>query len=298
MTSLPRLQTVLPTYESEACYADEAAEPGDGVMYDVDAKRWGGAYWCMIHMAAYAYPDEPSTETRQAMYQQFDAMRYTIPCSACRGHYRQFWIEHPIDEALSSRDALIEWTTLLHERVNENVGAPPFDLAPYLARLLGEDVVVDDVKDNDEPPAAATAPKHDDAQPTNASTTKAAPAKKGKKEPAATPIAETKRNASRRPHSRRTSTSDHKTASRHHGHGRESMRAAMYIAQSKALESVQRTRLVRQDGERNSVHTFTWKHYITQSQRQTPGSSAAAGRHVRPPKECPDCQKEIKASQF
>lgn len=298
MTSVSRLQTALPTYASEALYSDDAAEPGNGVMYDVDAKRWGGAYWCMIHMAAYAYPDEPSAETRQAMFQQFDAMRYTIPCSACRMHYRQFWIEHPIDEALSSRDALIEWTTLLHERVNENVGAPPFDLAPYLARLLGEEVVVEDVDDdNDEPAVSAT---KNDTQPTEATTTKAAPAKKAKKEPAATPATTTtKRNPSRRMHSRRAPSSDHKTANRT-PHGRESMRAAMSLAQSKALESMQRSRSMRGDVERNTVHTFTWKHYITQTQRQTPPSSVSRGaaRHVRPPKDCPDCQKEIKASQF
>lgn len=281
MTALVK---ALPSYASDAAYPDQDAEPGDGVMYDVNAKCWGGAHWVVIHMAAYAYPDEPNTETRQAMYQQFDAMRYTIPCSACRAHYREFWAEHPIDDALASRDALIDWTTVLHERVNETTGAAAFDLAAYLKRLLGEDVVSETLADDEQQASKAAAAEKVEAVKARDEKTHSAKSRE--------PTSSDKRVSARRSHTRRGSGSGQQRKDN------DSLRAAMYIAQTRALESMQRAQSMR--AAESMTHTFTWKHYVTQTQRRVPSSSRGFGRPrtVRPPKDCPDCQKEVKASKF
>jgi hypothetical protein len=45
-----------------------------------------------------------------------------LPCKACRQHYQQNLAEHPIDNYLNSRKALVCWLIDIHNRVNVKNG--------------------------------------------------------------------------------------------------------------------------------------------------------------------------------
>jgi len=116
---------------------------GEDVMYDVEPRVWGASFWAMMHLIAYAYPENADAATRQAVYQTYDALRFALPCTKCRAGYRDVWQQHPLraDVEMASRAALIDWTDRVHTAVNAKLGASPFDLRAYLAKLLGEDVM-------------------------------------------------------------------------------------------------------------------------------------------------------------
>ena len=123
-------------------YVDNSVEAGDGIMYDVDPSLWGQYFWATIHLTAFGYPDAPSNETKQAVFNQFDSYRFSLLCGACREHYRDNLQQYPLEEYLDSRDSLIQWTILIHSKVNESLGKPAFDFSAYLNKLMGEEVVV------------------------------------------------------------------------------------------------------------------------------------------------------------
>lgn len=123
-------------------YVDSSVEAGDGIMYDVDPSLWGQYFWATIHLTAFGYPDAPSDETKQAVFNQFDSYRFSLLCGACREHYRDNLQQYPIEDYLDSRDSLIQWTILIHSKVNESLGKPAFDFSAYLNKLMGEEVVV------------------------------------------------------------------------------------------------------------------------------------------------------------
>lgn len=125
--------------------ADESDDKaGKTVMYDVDPARWGGKFWSTYHLIAYAYPEEPNKETRDAAFAFFDSMRSLVPCSECRDGYRERWQQYDLRQHLDTRASLIEWVILMHDSVNEKLGVPPLDYAAFMESLIGESVVDDE----------------------------------------------------------------------------------------------------------------------------------------------------------
>lgn len=127
----------------------ENGEAGEKTMYDVDPRQWGKQFWSTFHLVAYAYPEEPNKSTKRATFQFFDAMRFILPCSECRAGYRERWQMFDLRKHLDTRSSLIEWVILVHDSVNQKLGAAPLDYAEFMETLIGENVVEEDTDEPD-----------------------------------------------------------------------------------------------------------------------------------------------------
>jgi hypothetical protein len=85
---------------------------------------WGPHLWKSIHYIALGYPAEKPTDEDRANYKAFYTEFYkVIPCIKCAENYKRHLSEVPaIDGYLGSSDRLFEWTWMLHNTVNRELG--------------------------------------------------------------------------------------------------------------------------------------------------------------------------------
>ena len=85
---------------------------------------WGPHLWKSVHYIALGYPDNP-TENDMINYKIFYVNFWKIiPCMKCSMNYKRHSEELPIDDFLSSKNRLFEWTVHLHNIVNKELGKP------------------------------------------------------------------------------------------------------------------------------------------------------------------------------
>ena len=87
----------------------------------MNPKIWGPPAWQFLYAVAKGYPKDPSSEEKVYYYTFYQNLGHVLPCSMCRDHYQQLWLEDPMtEEDLVDRDSLERWTTRLHQRVNRD----------------------------------------------------------------------------------------------------------------------------------------------------------------------------------
>lgn len=90
---------------------------------------WGRHLWYSIHYIALGYPASPSKATAEAYKSFFTSLHHVIPCKKCASHYMDHLQELPIDGYLTDTSSLFEWTVLLHNIVNRQLGKPEMSVA-------------------------------------------------------------------------------------------------------------------------------------------------------------------------
>lgn len=85
---------------------------------------WGQYLWKSIHFIALGYPDNPSEQELQAYKYFYSNLWQVIPCLKCANNYKRHLEELPIDDFLTSKKDLFEWTVNLHNIVNKELGKP------------------------------------------------------------------------------------------------------------------------------------------------------------------------------
>jgi hypothetical protein len=85
---------------------------------------WGRYLWFSLHFIAQDYPEDPSDEDKAAYKSFFENLWKVIPCYKCSVNYKRHLEELPIDDYLSTKDALFIWTVSLHNIVNKELGKP------------------------------------------------------------------------------------------------------------------------------------------------------------------------------
>lgn len=105
----------------------------DGNGFSAD-KVWGQQMWRVIHVVAANFPCEPTRANRLAYLAFFKSLAFTLPCAACRKHYREF--TGPRGSAplrlrpgvFKDRKTVFVWTVGLHDAISKSLGkkvAPP-----------------------------------------------------------------------------------------------------------------------------------------------------------------------------
>lgn len=84
----------------------------------MDPKQWGPPFWFTLHTISLNYPFFPSEEEKSRYRNFFHSFEFMLPCSACRQHYTEHLVEHPISNALANRRTLVTWVVTIHNRVN------------------------------------------------------------------------------------------------------------------------------------------------------------------------------------
>jgi hypothetical protein len=94
----------------------------------MDPVKFGPCLWRSIHIIALGYPENPSEIDKQTYTNYYRDLWKIIPCLKCSLNYRRHWTELPIYSFLDSREHLFEWTVLLHNIVNKELGKKQISL--------------------------------------------------------------------------------------------------------------------------------------------------------------------------
>lgn len=95
----------------------------------MDPSVWAPHLWRCIHLFALNYPEVPSADKRAAYRQFYIGLQHVIPCSVCAENYQRHLKEIPIDPYLVSSARLFEWTVLMHNAVNRELGKQEWTLS-------------------------------------------------------------------------------------------------------------------------------------------------------------------------
>lgn len=89
---------------------------------------WGPHVWRALHFIALGYPENPDAIV-QAQYRDFYLNFWKfIPCMKCSINYKRHLQEIPyIDTYLQSPKELFQWTWMMHNIVNRELGKPEWD---------------------------------------------------------------------------------------------------------------------------------------------------------------------------
>lgn len=85
---------------------------------------WGPFFWHTIHIAALAYPTNPSYAQKRAAKEFYESLVHLLPCPVCREHLSTHLQKYPITPHLDRRTDLFKWTVQLHNVVNDSLGKP------------------------------------------------------------------------------------------------------------------------------------------------------------------------------
>eukprot|EP00755_Sulcionema_specki_P030010 Sspe_Gene.93412::Locus_66054_Transcript_1_1_Confidence_1.000_Length_888::g.93412::m.93412/K17783/ERV1, GFER, ALR; mitochondrial FAD-linked sulfhydryl oxidase len=90
-----------------------------------DPEMIGNAGWTILHTTAAAYPQHPSPEQQQRMWDFVRTWSHIYPCTHCAAHMRISMKQEPPD--VESKETLSLWVCRLHNKVNSKLGKEIFD---------------------------------------------------------------------------------------------------------------------------------------------------------------------------
>lgn len=96
--------------------------------YGIKTKFWGPHAWAFLFSTiAGAYPirvdsrNKDHTKIVKGFQQMFASLQYSLPCVFCRHSYGKFIKELPMSKYLGSRNDMMKWLYLLHDKVNKKL---------------------------------------------------------------------------------------------------------------------------------------------------------------------------------
>lgn len=96
---------------------------------------WGPIFWTTMHIVSLGYSNTPSEEEQYSASAFYNSLGSMIPCPICRSHYKMFLKESPIENAVKSREDLIQWVFLVHNKVNAQLGKPELTFDQYIKNM-------------------------------------------------------------------------------------------------------------------------------------------------------------------
>jgi hypothetical protein len=104
----------------------------------LSTRSWGPSAWDFLFssiMGAYPYKlnekDKIHREIKSYFKSMFIGLKYTLPCSTCRGSYSYFLKKIPVEPFLIGRIELMYWLYMIKDNVNKKLIAQ--ELQMYLA---------------------------------------------------------------------------------------------------------------------------------------------------------------------
>ncbi len=83
---------------------------------------WGPCAWKFLHAVGFTYPHKPTAEDKEHYRIFLEQLKYVLPCSICRNHYKENLKRFPLHSSLGSQEDLSRWLVDVHNSVNEKTG--------------------------------------------------------------------------------------------------------------------------------------------------------------------------------
>ena len=90
----------------------------------MNPKFWGPHAWIFLHSVTMNYPKEPTEKDKLIYINFFKELQHILPCEKCAYNYKRHLEDFPIEEALDSREKMIQWFINIHNEVNKELGKP------------------------------------------------------------------------------------------------------------------------------------------------------------------------------
>tara|TARA_B100000941_G_C28472130_1_gene537019 strand:- start:195 stop:602 length:408 start_codon:yes stop_codon:yes gene_type:complete len=90
----------------------------------MNPKFWGPHAWIFLHSITMNYPKEPTEKDKLIYVNFFKELQNILPCEKCAYNYKRHLEDYPIEEALGSREAMIQWLINIHNEVNKELDKP------------------------------------------------------------------------------------------------------------------------------------------------------------------------------
>ena len=106
----------------------------------IPPSTWGPFFWHTMHLVALGYPTNPTYAEKRAAKEFYESFVHLIPCPLCKMHYADHLKNHPITPSLDTRNDLFDWTVMIHNLVNKDLGKPEYTAQDSIAfyHKLGE----------------------------------------------------------------------------------------------------------------------------------------------------------------
>ena len=82
---------------------------------------WGPYFWKVIHLTAYAYPDNPTKVDKENYQTFYVSLMKVLPCDTCSEDAQREIIKTDWDKTLLNRENLLKWTYNFHDTVNKKL---------------------------------------------------------------------------------------------------------------------------------------------------------------------------------
>lgn len=89
---------------------------------------WGNSIWACIHYIALGAPAHLTQQDKQNYKNFYLMIGHVLPCQKCSHNFQKHLFEIPIDNYLSTKDQLFEWTVKLHNLVNQEQNKPQWSV--------------------------------------------------------------------------------------------------------------------------------------------------------------------------
>jgi hypothetical protein len=100
---------------------------------------WGPSAWTFLHAVSFAYPEDPTSEHKNAALNLFDSLKFLLPCGECCSHYCTVLDKNELTRALENRDKFSRWVVDFHNSVNLRLRKPVFSYKEAAQKYLTEE---------------------------------------------------------------------------------------------------------------------------------------------------------------
>jgi len=85
---------------------------------------WARPLWIFLYTILSMYPDNPSQETQQYLYNFLIALQAIMPCNSCAEHFLAHLSSPNFKDALTSKYNFSKWIFHVHNDINLRTGKP------------------------------------------------------------------------------------------------------------------------------------------------------------------------------
>lgn len=90
----------------------------------MDPNVWGPSFWFVLHTVSINYPEQPTFVEKRTHYDFYRIIQHILPCEMCRTHYKELFVQYPIEPFLTSKQSLVAWVVMIHNQVNKRLHKP------------------------------------------------------------------------------------------------------------------------------------------------------------------------------